>query len=586
MAKKFSNVPANLQDKMERCVIDVKASGQDKQSAIAICFDSVVKGKSLDDAIDHHYQIQTFPGDKIMSKKRQKKKARQQKNRKNATKAKDRTLLEETVDPLLDEELEEKSEDAEEKDLSEDKDFHGPTSFEELDASREAQEKINEADNVIWDARWISDNILFSDNDVEEKSTLLTKLAEGLRNKLNEVLNKNLDDFDIETQLELLEIKSLLDNMSFLEKNLDPKKINIKKSLELLGNEIANGGEVAVKARENYHSVLEEARKVVMAQPGKNNPNSLMVFKDQKGTPRWVGWVSNNFKDREGDILTEEAHKEYVEFLDAHPQAAPEFRIWHQKGTARKSPADWWSYENDFLLMSGVLETQEAVSLLKAGQKEILGMSHGFFVMDRDPDNKNIITKYRTFEVSDLPQKFAANSWTNIEAISKEILTMDTQKANYIKDQIGEEQLASLLQSTEEAQKLLNSAGIEQKDITPEEKEDKGDSNEPTPTLEPAVLKAIGEGLGMDQLSEQFQKILENQKEVMALIPALAGEVKELKKSDDEKIADQFIPPVSVAYAWMNKTAEGNVLDPKNEEDQKLLDAIPTESFIKVSGVN
>jgi hypothetical protein len=42
----YSNVPEELQDKMERCVQKVMADGKEKENAIAICFDAVVgKGK-------------------------------------------------------------------------------------------------------------------------------------------------------------------------------------------------------------------------------------------------------------------------------------------------------------------------------------------------------------------------------------------------------------------------------------------------------------------------------------------------------------------------------------------------------------
>ena len=43
----YQNVPDNLQSKMERCVGDVTKKGTPKQAAIAICYNSVVKGKEL-----------------------------------------------------------------------------------------------------------------------------------------------------------------------------------------------------------------------------------------------------------------------------------------------------------------------------------------------------------------------------------------------------------------------------------------------------------------------------------------------------------------------------------------------------------
>lgn len=49
----YSNVPDDKQDEMERCVMKVMEDGQDKDAAIAICYTSVVEGKSLPDAMKY-----------------------------------------------------------------------------------------------------------------------------------------------------------------------------------------------------------------------------------------------------------------------------------------------------------------------------------------------------------------------------------------------------------------------------------------------------------------------------------------------------------------------------------------------------
>jgi len=56
----YANVPDELQDKMESCVTQLKDKGQDEQAAIAICYTSVVEGKSLDLAIeDYHLALKS-----------------------------------------------------------------------------------------------------------------------------------------------------------------------------------------------------------------------------------------------------------------------------------------------------------------------------------------------------------------------------------------------------------------------------------------------------------------------------------------------------------------------------------------------
>ncbi|MHA2079489.1 MAG: hypothetical protein ACW99X_18005, partial [Candidatus Thorarchaeota archaeon] len=75
-------------------------------------------------------------------------------------------------------------------------------------------------------------------------------------------------------------------------------------------------------------------------------------------------------KDLEEEIIAKEAHEEYVEFLNENPNLSPYFRIFHMKGTERKSKVDWWSYTNSFLMMSGKLTNKEAQGLLRAGRKQ------------------------------------------------------------------------------------------------------------------------------------------------------------------------------------------------------------------------
>jgi hypothetical protein len=45
----YTNVPDELQDKMESCVQQVMGKGEDKETAVAMCYTSVVEGKALDE---------------------------------------------------------------------------------------------------------------------------------------------------------------------------------------------------------------------------------------------------------------------------------------------------------------------------------------------------------------------------------------------------------------------------------------------------------------------------------------------------------------------------------------------------------
>jgi len=52
--KPYRNVPDDKIDEMDRCVEDVMAKGHDKPGAIAICYTSIVEGKSLAESFVLH----------------------------------------------------------------------------------------------------------------------------------------------------------------------------------------------------------------------------------------------------------------------------------------------------------------------------------------------------------------------------------------------------------------------------------------------------------------------------------------------------------------------------------------------------
>ncbi|TXI88408.1 MAG: hypothetical protein E6Q36_05775 [Chryseobacterium sp.] len=140
--------------------------------------------------------------------------------------------------------------------------------------------------------------------------------------------------------------------------------------------------------------------------------HSFKLYKQADGYYRWVGIATNNYLDRDGEIITDEAHRRFAEYLDRHPEYPITKLIWHTDGTASRHGVDWHCYHNGFMMYSGVLELDEAAPYLTA-QKEPIGMSHGFIVLGRDPQNPSLITDYMTYEVSDLWLSSAANLLTS-----------------------------------------------------------------------------------------------------------------------------------------------------------------------------
>lgn len=123
--------------------------------------------------------------------------------------------------------------------------------------------------------------------------------------------------------------------------------------------------------------------------------------------------VTNNFMDRHGEIIAEEAHKDYEQYVDT-TKDYPEFWLWHMPGS-RWGQADFVSYADGFLTVSGLVDKgYEHVAERLASRKDI-GVSHGFYALSFNDDS--IIDVYRTFECSPLPLDQAANQWNPLNTI-------------------------------------------------------------------------------------------------------------------------------------------------------------------------
>jgi len=310
--------------------------------------------------------------------------------------------------------------------------------------------------------------------------------------------------------------------------------------------------------------------------------NSILIQKDASNNWRWVGCVSNNYVDWDGDIISEDAHKEYLEWLDKNMDVSPVFVSWHTPGTARMAPVDFAMYENGFLIMSGPLQENEAMGLLKAQSKIDLGMSHGTFALSRDSSDPRVITKYRMYEASDLPLVKAANPFTDFETIVKEV---GMNKKEYLTQIMGSEEKAdAFLEKIGLKQKILDEAGIESKEksevaVVPEVVPEVVSvpvvvtvSEPVVPTATVPTMDEILKAMDIDGLNAFIAQAKEDHEK----IPVLEALVKELQGSQDEKLAEKLTPPVG-RFTWSLENrpslSEENVVD--GEEKKKNQPGVP-----------
>jgi hypothetical protein len=505
-----------------------------------------------------------------------------------------------------------------EKDMGMDM-YIGPTSFGELDELKAAQEQAAQVRQVTWDTQDLVWNILR--NPMIEPSEKAQKIQAvgsefGARvSKAAKPIKKDLDVLVIESILAAdkrhtgvfervgdmvskavltsIAENSLDDSQFALVKTLDGKKIreylihdkaHVRNALARAAQMLEKGGEVAAAAKAALPNIRAAAKKMGIEMSMEKDKDSIMIEKDANGDWRWVGWVSNNYIDWDGDILSKEAHEEYIAWLDANPDMAPVSTTWHMPELVRKNVTDFWAYEKGFLIMSGKLTEEEAEGLLKAKILTGLGMSHQSLALARDVNDKRIVTKYRMYENSDLPLENAANPFTNFEVISKEV---DMDKLKYLAQYIGEDKAKAFLEKAGLKKEALDAAGIESKEkqektpTVPATPESPATTvvNVAAPADASAIIEKLKKELGMEELNEMLTGLVETAEKV----PLLEGLLKEVLSKQEDKLAEILTPPAE-RYVWMQKNrasqSDATVLKKDDAEDNKLKERKPNVGWL------
>ncbi len=273
----------------------------------------------------------------------------------------------------------------------------------------------------------------------------------------------------------------------------------------------------------------------------------FFVSKAANGELRWFARYSNAWEDRDKEILTEAAHKEYVEWVNSPAGVMPELWLWHTKGT-RFGEADWVDFADGFAHASGVVDStpaaKAAVAYLESQAKENkLGVSHGFVCKQTG----KYVHQYRTFEISVLPRDRAA-VWTadfNMldDTNNKEIaMAFTADRRKWLVDALGEDTVKTLESNSETAAKELRTLGVEYKEADPVVAEEAAKE-----TKQQDVLVALAEQIG--SLGTAINTIVES-------VKSIKTEVAAIKATEDEKISDAFLSKVSKALSGAQRPTE------------------------------
>jgi hypothetical protein len=170
---------------------------------------------------------------------------------------------------------------------------------------------------------------------------------------------------------------------------------------------------------------------------GNKSDGAITLWKNkQLGQTRWLAAYSSNYLDDDypSDILSREAHIDYINKVQSKELPYPELWLWHLKGTAI-GEADYLFYDDDngIAMATGfIYNGMEKVAQNLAKTNMQLGTSHGMTFVKRSEKDKKVIDEYVTIEISILPLVAAANKMTSIY-IHEENNMMSTEQKDFLR---------------------------------------------------------------------------------------------------------------------------------------------------------
>lgn len=278
--------------------------------------------------------------------------------------------------------------------------------------------------------------------------------------------------------------------------------------------------------RETDDTAAAEGEGVTVALP--ETQGVFGVVKQADGKLRWYARYSNAWEDRDQEILTEAAHKDYVSWA-YETGTFPELWLWHTGGT-RFGEADWLDFSDGFAHASGLIDNGKD-SVVEAISAKDAGVSHGFLSLQHG----KYVSRYRTYEISVLPREWAAveTSGFNVLDATKEseVMAFTEERRKYLVDALGEEAVGKLEKSTESMATQLKELGVEYKEA--EEKKE-------------ATEEANSEGY--KALAAQVADLTTAVGQLAGVVATQQKALADTQKSDDEKIEDAFLARVAKAF--------------------------------------
>lgn len=352
--------------------------------------------------------------------------------------------------------------------------------------------------------------------------------------------------------------------------------------------------------------IWQPAPESIYRSAGKSRPETKAKFYEDSSGMWFLGYYSNNFKDKEGEIFSRAAHEDYAEWVNSKGIKPPIIMMHQPKypgimwglliGAVEKgyiSAKQYNQHVKELYEQTAIAETVTVLSVegfnivvgkvydhKKETVKRLLeadeqwSMSHGFLVREQ---SGNIINKYRTFEFTILPDEMAANfmspaMFTGVEMDEKKLTADQREILEKVEPGLADRIEANMPKVREILEGVLDSKALKELDETVTEieqtvTEENVESAEEVVAEEVEtedVVAKVYDALKVPELQATLKAMADMLTQQGKEIEQLKSDLKSFqKKTEDEIVAAQYETPI-----WSKIFEVGGV------EDETLIEQL------------
>lgn len=317
-------------------------------------------------------------------------------------------------------------------------------------------------------------------------------------------------------------------------------------------------------------TIIQRVKNLFTPKP---DDSAFQVFKAADGKHYWIARYTNNFEDRDKEILSQKAHESYVARVDLGFVPPPELWAYHTKGSRHGQADQVWMHENFVFAIGHFDNTPEGEQAIKGYQslKGKIELSHGF-TFPKWALKDGVYESYNTFEISTLPVNAASNPFTSFEEI--DTMARTEKQTEWIR-KIGGDALVKRVEDNEKASHadadVIKALGVDHKDFveinTTTESSKAADNGE--------VNKLVVEMIGVQ--AEMIETIDSLKSEIKTFTEAEATKTNASKTTIEQLTAD--LAAVKAQLSARPKTAS---TDPATLIEKKDLPAEVVNANVEI----